>query len=437
MFRDRFGQPISTASARAAECNDDAVDRLFALQGGAAALIDEALELDPEFALAHCTKARILQQQGEPAAGRRWAASGRDLAVPLSARERRHAQIVHWAVCGDAKALPALRDHARAFPRDAVPISFALGVYGLLGFGGFADFHEQQVTLLENVAPAWGDEWWFLASLGWAYVEVGRRNEGIALLDRALDLNPDNANAAHGRVHGYYEQGAAAEGEAFIASWLPRYDRGAVLHGHLAWHQALFALQRGYGERASALYEDAVGPGASAALPLFTMIDGASFALRSALHGQPLPDAARRELAAYAAQHFPKAGVPFANAHLAMAYSCAGDEAALAGLRDQVAALLDEGRQASGALVLHVCDAIGAYAAGDYATAAALLEPALPELARLGGSHAQRDVFVDLAIVAHRAAGGSEARTIAERRWTQRARHLNEDWFQRLRVGAR
>ena len=319
------------------------------------------------------------------------------------------------------------------FPRDAVPLSFALGVYGLLGFGGFVDFHEQQVALLERVAPAWGDEWWFLAALGWAYVEVGRTDDGIALLDRALVLNPENANATHGRAHGYYEQGAAAEGEAFIAAWLPSYDRRAVLHGHLAWHLALFALQRGDADRALAVYEDAVRPAASAALPLFTMIDGASFALRSALYGRPLPSAARRELADYAARHFPKAAVPFANAHLAMAYSCAGDKTAFAGLRADVATLLDEGRQASGAVVLHVCDAIGAYAAGDYSTAAALLDAALPELARLGGSHAQRDVFIDAAIAAHCAAADSaEARAIAKHRRTRRAGHLGEDWFQRL-----
>ena len=399
-------------------------------------MIDEALQLDPEFALAHCTKARVLQQQGEPAAARRWADSGRDLAAQLSVRERRHAQIVRLAVYGDSKALPAVRDHADAFPRDAVPLSFALGVYGLLGFGGFVDFHQQQVALLERVAPAWGDDWWFLSALGWAYVEAGRADDGIALLERALALNPENANAIHGRAHGYYEQGAAAEGEAFIAAWLPSYDCSAVLHGHLAWHQALFALQRDDADQALAIYEDAVGPKASAALPLFTMIDGASFALRSMLHGRPLPSTARRELADYAARHFPKAGVPFANAHLAMAYSCVGDEAALARLRDEVVALLEAGRQASGTVVLRVCDAIGAYAAGDYATAATLLDAALPELERMGGSHAQRDVFIDLAIVAHCAASSAKARTIAERRWAQRAGHLNEDWFQCLSGGS-
>ena len=433
MHRDRFDQPVTTVSARAAELNDAAVDRLFALQGGAEALIDAALEEDPEFALAHCTKARVSLQRGETAAGRLWATSARDLAAPLPLRERRHAEVVYLAIHGESTALQAVRDHAAAYPRDAVPLSFALGVYGLLGFGGCNNFHAQQVALLESVAPAWNEDWWFLASLGWAYVEVGRTAEGIGLLDRSLALNANNANAVHGRVHGYYEEGGVAEGEAFIAAWLPSYDRRAVLHGHLAWHQALFALHRGDAERALAIYRAAVGPAAAMALPLFTLIDGASFAVRSMLHGHPLAATERRALADFAAEHFPKAGVPFANVHLAMAYASAGDSDALDALRDKVVELLDEGRQSSGPVVTQVCDAIAAYSASDYASAAAFLDEALPELERLGGSHAQRDVLIDLAIAAHlRADAAPRARALAERRWTRRAGHLNEAWLRRF-----
>ena len=440
MHRDRFDQPISTCSACAAALNDDAVDRLFALQNGACALIDEALALDPDFALAHSTKARVLLQQGDAAAGRQWAVRGRDLAAELPARERAHAEVVCLAIHGESTALQAVRDHAATYPRDAVPLSFAVGVYGLLGFGGFNDFHEQQVALLESVAPAWGEaeDWWFLASLGWAYVEIGRTAAGIALLERSLALNPDNANAVHGRAHGYYEQGAAAEGEAFIDAWLPRYDRSAVLHGHLAWHQALFALQRGDAERALGIYRDAVSPTASSALPLFTMIDAASFTLRCGINGHPLAADERHQLADFAAKHFPKAGVPFANVHLAMAYACAGKREAQDALRSRVAALLDDGRQPSGPVVARVCEAVAAYAGGDYAGAAASLDEAAPELARLGGSHAQRDVLIDLAIAAHlRANAASKARAAAQRRWTQRAGHLDVAWLRRTERAAR
>ena len=434
MHEDRFGQPMTTGSARAAELYDGAVDLLFALQPGSDTLIDEALALDPDFALAHCAKARSLATLGNTREARLYAALGRDLATHLSEREHGHANIIHLALHGESRqALRAVREHATAYPRDAVPLSFALGVYGLLGFGGFRDFHAQQAELLASVSHAWGEDWWFLAAFGWALVEAGRAEAGIPMLERALELNPDNANAVHGRVHGYYEEGMAVEGEALIDAWLPGYARTAVLHGHLSWHRALFALQRGDAQRATAIYRDSVRPAASRALPMFTTIDAASFATRAAVAGHPLSPEEIREIAAFAKRHYAKPGAPFVNAHLAMAYASVEDGDALARLERGVTTLLDEGAQPSGPVVALVCEAIAAYGQNRHQAAMERMLEALPDFERLGGSHAQRDVFVDLLISAALHAGAvKQAERVARERWTRRARHLDADWLARL-----
>ena len=432
LHTDRFGLPITTSSPRALELYDDAVDRLFALQPGGDALIDEALALDPDFALAHCAKARTLMVAGDAPAGRATARRARDLAERLPARERGHAGIVSMVLNGEPlqASLAAVRAHAAAYPRDAVPLSFALGVYGLLGFGGFPDFVDRQVALLSSVAPVWGDDWWYLAAMGWAHVEAGQAEIGIPMLDRALELTPDNANAVHGRAHGYYEQGAAGEGEAFIGAWLPRYDRAAPLHGHLGWHQALFALQRGDVERAVSVYLANVSPNASQALPMFTMIDCAAFAMRCELYGHPLPVAELRALAAFAEQHFPKPGVPFVNVHQALTQAVAGRPGALAAWTSAVDEVLEQGRQASGPVVADVCHAVSAFLEGRFRDAAKRLEGVLSDMPRLGGSGAQRDVFIDLGIVAHRLGGdAAAAEALARRRWTERAGHLDGGWL--------
>ena len=433
MYQDRFGQEITSQSARAVEFYDDAVDRMFALQPGGGVLIDEALALDPTFALGHCAKARALAGNGDNVQARDHAARGRDLAANLPERERRHAEIVSLVFHGESMAaLDAVRDHAAAYPRDAVPLSFALGVYGLFGFGGFNDFRERQVELLETVAHAYGrDDWWFLASYGWALVEAGRGDEGIPMLDRALTLRPDNANAVHGRVHGYYEQGAAQEGEAFVEAWLPGYDRGAVLHAHLAWHQALFALQRGETDRAQAIYRRSIRPAVSQALPMFTMIDCASFLLRAAMAGGDLAEQ-WDEVLSLVEERFSKPGIPFVNTHVAMAFAGVEDHEALKSLEQGVATLLDEGKQPSGCVVADLCSGIAAYGEGRYGVAAAVFRRAMPHLARLGGSNAQRDVYIDLAVSASARAGDFEsAREVAKQRWTRRARHLDYAWLDR------
>ena len=58
---------------------------------------------------------------------------------------------------------------------------------------------------------------------------------------------------------------------------------------------------------------------------------------------------------------------------------------------------------------------------------------AIPELTRLGGSNAQRDVYIDLAVSASVQAGDFDAaREVAKRRWTRRAEHLDDAWLDRL-----
>ena len=338
--------------------------------------------------------------------------------------------------CSTANRWPrstAYWNHAGSYPRDAVPLSFALGVYGLFGFGGFNDFRERQVELLATVAHAYGqDDWWFLASYGWALVEVGRSDEGIPMLDRALTLRPDNANAAHGRTHGYYEQGAVQEGEAFIERWLPGYDRSAILHAHLAWHQALFALQRGDVDRAQVIYQDSIRPAVSQTLPMFTMIDSASFLLRASMAGCDLRTEQWDEVLRLADERFSKPGIPFVNTHLAMVYGGVDDHEAMKGLEQGVASLLDDGKQPSGSVVADICAGIAAYCGARYRDAAQIFRGTLPELPRLGGSNAQRDVYIDLAVSASVRAGDFEAaREVAKERWARRAGHLDEAWLDR------
>ncbi len=437
MPQDRFGHPLTTASAEAAAIYVKALDDVFALHEDVVATIDHAIELDPDFALAHSVRARGLAMMGEAAEARESAIRGRQLSDHATPRERRHAHIAALVAEGrGAEALPLVEQHASDYPRDAMPLSYALGVYGLLGFGGYRDFPQRQCQLLAQVAPEWDDDWWFLASHGWALVEVGEWNTGTTMLDRALELKPDNANAVHGRAHAYYECGDVDGGEAFLRECLPRFTRTHPLHGHLSWHLALFALQRGAVGEAVSIYRDAIGPTASQALPMFTLIDSASFLWRSLLQGA-VHRAEASELAAYIAHHQPAAGLPFVNAHLAMACAVLDNDSAAATLREQVKERLTGGKQASGEVVLRVCEAITGVSQ-DPAQAADILERAQGDLPRLGGSNAQRDVFLDTLAYAHLRAGNDDsARSTTTTRSESRAQHLDERWLARLKARSR
>lgn len=430
-LQDRFGQTLTTASVPAAQHYVAALDHLFSMHSAARPAIDQALDADPEFALAHCVASRVRLFEGDTPGAIAAAEHAVELAGRASERERQHAQIVAMVARGEnTAALPLVREHAADFPRDALPLSFALGVYSLLGFGGFVDHHEQQLALLESLASNWDEDWWFLSWLGWSYVETGQWAKGTRMLDRSLELKPDNANAAHGRAHGYYEMGAAAEGLQFLQAWLPGYGREEPLHCHIAWHMALTHLQLGDFEPALEVYDRFIRPSVSAALPMFTMVDCAAFAWRSQLSGFALDTEHLQEIQRFAVAHFPAPALPFVNLHgmLARQLSDSGQAAEFA---RAITGPFDESALAR--VNAPLCLAISAYGRGEYRAAADSLESLLPQAVALGGSHAQRDVIVDTLISARIRAGDGEGAVAAlSKRNQARAAHLDQAWCSRL-----
>ena len=409
---DRFGLVLSTRNEVAVADYVAAVDLMLSANAGAEARLDRALAADPEFALAHIARARLCQVQARIAEAKAAAAEARARAARVTAREARHIETIALAVDGDGpRAMTLLEEHVAEHPRDGLVLSLALGVFGLLGFSGRIDHHEAQLALLENLAPHWGEDWWFLTYLGWARIELGDVARGAAEVERALAGNPRNAFGAHARAHGYFEAGDADGGAAFLALWLPGYDRASQLHCHISWHLALFELARGNPGRARELYADAIRPAVSQAPPLFNLADGASFLWRWRIYEAGSGETGSGEtgsgldgwdeVAAHARRHFPQAGIHFADVHAALAEGPDLTEQRVG----QCRARLEAGRLPQGAVVPELCAGVAAFARGDYVAAVAKLDAALPELARIGGSHAQREVFEDTYIVACLRAG--------------------------------
>lgn len=433
MQYDRFEQQISTDSAEAAAYYRDALDYLFCMRSAAHASIDDALQCDPEFALAHCVKARVLLIEGESAAAREAAANAVALAASCGRRERQHAELVARATRNETEGtLAMVREHALSYPRDALPLSFALGVYGLIGFGGLVDQHQQQVMLLESVASAWPEDWWMQSWLGWSYVEVGQLGRGIPLLDASLEVRPDSANTAHGRAHGHYEAGDLEEGKRFLLDWMPTYGQHEPLHCHVAWHLGLLHLQEGDFATAHDIYKRYVRPDVSQALAMFTHIDCAAFSWRSRLYGCPLSQELQDEISTFAGQYFPGPGIPFVNWHTMLVLAQQDADAAAEFAR----AVADQATQANGLaqeVGARLCNALERFSREDYAGAAELFAVELNAAPAIGGSNAQRDAIFDTWLAALRRSG-DVARSLekAAERSVERARHLDEDWFARL-----
>jgi Tfp pilus assembly protein PilF len=429
--QDRYGLPLSTVSSEAAEAYRDGVDLMLSAWPGAAEAFDRAIAADPDFALAHVTRARIHStfQQGGPA--RKEAAAAREqVARRGSMRERSHVETVALAVEGNiAAALSSALRHLESWPRDAVVLSLPLGAFGLFAFSGMSDHDQARQDLCERYAPHYGDDWWFLANFGWSLTENGQVARGRAMTERAFDMRRTNAYAAHALLHAMFEDGTVADADALVTQWIGSYDRSGILHGHIYWHQALGALELGDAQKALSIYQNVLRPMVSVAPPLNAMSDCASLLWRLQAYGHAVPADLWADADAYAKAHFPKSSLPFVEMHMALLAAATHNRPALEQRLCLIEERLRDGKLPAGPVVPQICQALGAFAGEDYAACVTRLEPVLSEVVRIGGSHAQREIIEDTFIVALIRAGElRRAREHLDRRLHRRPSPRDARW---------
>ncbi len=433
---DSHGLPLSTDSAKAAERFREGVILNLSAWPGASEAFDAALSEDPDFALAHAARARVhLMRSEQDAARDRISDAERLVARRGDERERSHVDVLSLAMSGrSAEALSRVYDHVDLWPRDVTILSLPLGAFGLLAFSGMADHDQARVELCERHAGSYSaDDWWFLTHRGWSLAESGEVLRGRGMLERALEIRRRNANGAHALAHAMFEGGCGDDADRMLAEWLPDYDRSGVLHGHLAWHAALNALQRGEVERALDIYAESVRPSVSQGMPINIVTDGASLLWRIDAYGHGAPKALWSEVAAYARQAFPRPGHAFVDTHMALIEAAVGDGPALerriAALDDMVAAH----RLTAGPVAPAIGRAARAFARSDHAECVRLLEPLTGEIVRIGGSGAQRELLQDMLLIALMRSGEiGKARTILDRRLQRRPTPRAAAWRSEL-----
>lgn len=393
MLTDRYDLLLSIDSDAARDAYVTGCAAKLTMWPGALEAFDRAVAAEPGFAVAHAARAHALLERGDTAAAREAMAAARRLAAGVTEREASHVAFFDLLVAGDAEgALAALPAHLDAWPRDAMVLGTTAFTNGLIGSSGRAGQKRTLLELLDQLAPRYGDDWWFTAHHGMALSENGQHDAAGAKIDRSLGQNPDNPWAAHARAHLSYEEGDADAARSFLASWLPRYPRDAALYSHLCWHQALGELEAGDAAAASRLFRDSFAPDVHSGPPRGKLNDTVSFLWRWELAGHPRDNDAWGVMHDFANRAFPRAGAALSDMHIALAQVVAGDGAALDTRARQMEALVHEGRYPSGPFVPAVARGFAAFEGRDFGGAIEALEPIANELERIGGSHAQLDL---------------------------------------------
>jgi tetratricopeptide (TPR) repeat protein len=391
-MHDLLGNHVTVSSAHAMHCYERAVDAHLHAWPGAAQALDEALGEAPDFALALALRSLLALTYGHIDKAHAACAAAQSCAAGISGREQSHLALVAAIVGGRAPAALALvQEHARLYPTDVLSASPAVGAYGLFAFSGRRDHDAERRAFVEGLAPHLPPDLpWLLMHRGWVRIEGGDAVEGLTLARRAMAIRPQNGHGAHVLLHGLHETRASQEAIEFLQSWLPAYADDALMWGHLQWHGALAELA--LGDDAAAMRR-LLGP-ILAYLPRGTpymgLVDTASLLWRlgllrsaAALPWQPAQQ--------HAQQHFAQGSNVFGEVHLALLAAARRDAPALqAGLArlDRTASRGHEGAP----VVADFVRALMALQHGDADAAQRHWQQCLPELPRIGGSHAQRSV---------------------------------------------
>ncbi|MCM2561200.1 tetratricopeptide repeat protein [Lutimaribacter sp. EGI FJ00015] len=412
MHKDPYGNPLHTQSAQAADAYNEALVLYLDALPGAEAALDRALAADPGFALAWVLKARnaqVFARMDEALASiERARATGQGLPAQAAA----HLAIFDNLLSGRvAKGYKAARAYLLDYPRDPLVAQSCLGVFSLIGFSGAPGREAEHLAMAEQLAPAYGQDGWFLGQLAFARIEVGQLNEAEPVIEAAMAQRPRSGHGAHVRAHLFYEAGQTRAGRDYLSGWMADYDRSGLMHGHNAWHIALWSLAAGDVEGMWAVADRDLAPARDEVPPLNLMTDLAALLWRAEMAGVAVCPERWAQVSDYAARCFPDPALGFADIHAALAHAMAGREAPLH-------RIIEGAKGPAADLVAPCARAFHAMAVQDWAGAEAAIVPVLYDHARLGGSRAQRDMldYTLLTALIRQGKGAEAQRLLALRR---------------------
>jgi tetratricopeptide (TPR) repeat protein len=394
-MKDRRGVETSAESPESLATYERALRAFNSYRGDPVAIIDEALEADPDFAMGHALRGHVHMSMWEKSVVpeiEKCVARLKDLGNRSTERERHHARALEQWAAGDWKSASGTLERLSAEePRDLLALQI----------GHLTDFyHGDRDNLRGRIAralPAWTrDDVGYPFLLGmhaFGLEECGSYAQAEETGRHALDLEPEDCWAQHAVAHVMEMQARQAEGIAFMESRKANWaQEDNAFQFHNWWHTALYYLDQDRFDRALEIYDRGVRP-EPAEIQLM-MLDAVAFLWRMYLRGL---DVGSRwdELAALYENDAEDGFYAFNDMHAMMAFAATGRGGAAASrLKAVEAAAEGDGTNAlmTQLVGLPICRAVEAFDARRYGEAVDHLMPVRYRAYVFGGSHAQRDI---------------------------------------------
>lgn len=439
MITDKQGNVLSGATAEAADLFKQAVEAFNIYRGDPVGILDRAIEISPDFAMARILKAHLFGLATEPAAAKEAKAIlSKVRTLRLSEREVSHVSALDLLVAGRwTAAAVALDRHNALYPRDIVALQS----------GHLMDFFRANARNLRDrvarVLPMWSPDMpgysILLGMLSFGLEEAGDYRRAEDAGRKAVEMQPLDCWAHHAVAHVMEMQGRAEDGIGWMIAREPHWSGDDnFFKVHNWWHRSLYHLDLGQVDEVLALYDGPIRQDRSTVA--LDLIDASALLWRLHLAGHDVEER-WNEVATTWDSHADGRLYPFNDWHAAMAYLGAGRDSdvdrIIAAYRNNGADtsdVADWGRQTS----LPLVEGFAAFWRGDYETAVDRLHGARFIANSFGGSHAQRDI-IDWTLTEAAVRGGFGGLTEAlanERLALKPHSPVNRSFLSRSRDGA-
>jgi tetratricopeptide (TPR) repeat protein len=400
--RDTLGNPVSTTDSAILAGVDDFVEGFLRYETRAAGILKTAAAApDAPLANAYAGALFMLLESPQGPVRARPFLEAAEAAGSANAREAAFVAFLRAWVEGDLPRACVLSEAIVAeWPRDLVAVK-------LRQYLAFGDGDAPAMLRIALAAePACGDVAQLHGIVAFAHEQCHRLSDAEAAGRRALEMTPREPWAQHALAHVMLTQGRIDEGAVFMeaatASWS---GLNSFMVTHNFWHLALFHLSQGRADAVLDAYDtqcwacdrdysqDQIG-----AVSLLARLELAGVDVGGRWSGVADRIAARG----------PDVEQPFLS--LQYLYGLARDGRPEA--EDLMDAFRRRAREAPAfsrgvwaGIALPAAEGILAFLAGRPEDAVRALDRALPRLHRIGGSHAQRDLFEQVRLAALTACG--------------------------------
>ncbi len=386
--------------------------------------VKAALEADPDFVMGLCMRAGMMLQIGSNQVYPKIAeilARAKAHEKGASKREQMHvAALELWLAGNQAKACKIWVELLDQWPADI--LALRLHHNGSFWTGNKEGLRKTPAGVLKKLgedAPASG---FIMGMVAFGLEESGQYAEAETFGRKAVERNENDLWALHAVAHILEMQCRHDEGRSLLNQPYGTWGDRSPFKDHLWWHSALFSLELGDIDRVLELYDREVRVDETGFY--LDVQNAASLLKRLELLGIDVGER-WEELADLAETRFSDHVMPFSDAHFMLALVGAGRHEAARGYLSSLQAFSSsadsEVSDVTANVTVPLCEGLLAYGEGRYEDASGILYDLRENLAPMGASHAQRDVFQQLMIDAVTRAGKLDAaRALLKQREVQR-----------------